>query len=125
MTIICIPVAAFTSPYKVISYVTVSISCILWWLNTFVMASSHIILQNNCVSNYERGRLSGATMTANSISKSISPIVLGSIFASTSTSGFNFPLNYSACFLIMGLLLLVAFSLKFFIPKNVYDPSSF
>ena len=62
-------------------------------------------------------------MTANSISKSVSPILLGSIFAVTSTSGYSFPLNYSASFLIMGVIMLISFSLKYFVPKNIYDPS--
>ena len=58
-------------------------------------------------------------MTFNSTMKSLSPLVVGTVFASTSNSEMGYPLNFACIFNVMGILCLGCFWCKFIMPKKV------
>ena len=107
--LMCLPLLTFLNETEIAKEIGIGIGCFCWWLISFFSLSNIMVMQNNCVINQERGRMGGISMTSNSIAKALSPVVVGSVFASTAKSGLPYPLNFAFTFVLMAGVMVVIY----------------
>jgi len=91
----------------------------VFYLLNFTVLTSQIVMSNNCVLKYERGKLNGLYMFIGSAARALAPAVMGTVFSATANSGEPFPVNYTFCFTFLSFasFLMWFFSRK--IPASV------
>jgi len=100
-------------------WVYIIIMTFVFYLLNFTVLTSQIVMSNNCVLKYERGKLNGLYMFIGSAARALAPAVMGAVFSATANSGEPFPVNYTFCFTFLSFasFLMWFFSRK--IPASV------
>lgn len=83
--------------------------------------SSTGILVNNAVPTYLLGSANGLAMTASSVSRTLAPLVAGSVFAWSISKGYKhgFPLDEHLAFILFSIVCFVAVLLSCTLPKRL------
>ena len=66
--------------------------------------------------------MAGIYITANSVSKALSPLFVGGVFVETANSGLIYPMNFAFTFNFMAVILFVMHVIKSFYHKEFTDP---
>lgn len=117
--------AMFVIPWISYAHSTIGIwiyiigTSMLWYFLSFQVLTSQFVITNNTVMKPERGRLNGICMMAGSFARAIAPLIIGILFASTTTSGLPFPLNYTFCFNLISVLSLVMWFFSRKLPPSI------
>ncbi|EFC37147.1 predicted protein [Naegleria gruberi] len=80
-----------------------------------------LLITNNSVTRKNSGKLNGTSQSLVSLSRMISPIVGGAIFAS-STAVSKFPIDHRTVFYVVGIISVIMFFLSLILKKSINKP---
>jgi MFS family permease len=86
--------------------------------------TSMFILISNSAPPGRSGMANGLSHSITNVSRIITPVIAGPLFAWTARNGLPFPLDMNLPFIIMTLLMIIGAAITLFLPKTINEPKS-
>ena len=105
---VLLPLTYVLFEHETLSFAVIGFFALMaYWANYILMMATSVLV-NNSVPAESRGKVNGLCIATASLSIGVVSPFVSIIYAFTTTSGYHFPLNHCASFLILAIFSLVA-----------------
>lgn len=102
------PLVSLSRYYQIMKFIILIGANLVCFTLDFMTITSTLIMLNNAVNAFERGKLNGVSMALGNLSRSISPPIFGVSFATTAKSGLPYPLNFGFSYILLSGFITIA-----------------